>query len=383
MINKIKVARFSTVPVFFTHLKNNISDLQRSGIEVTIICSDGPYMEEIRKWNCRIINVPIERKPSFLADLRTLFKMIFILRKEQFHIVHSHGVKAGFILSIVSLLGFKKTKFGHTFTGQIWEEMIGLKRKVYQLIDKFIYDTLDFIHSDSFSQRDFFLENIPVKDSQKMIVLGDGSFGGVDLNEFNLNDKQSAKIQLAKEFGLPIEKKWIIFAGRVCKDKGIDELVEAFIALSIEDIILLIVGQDESKINPYSEKSFQLIKSRVDIFEIPFTNKLSSFFSSSEFLVLPSYREGFGTVVILAGASGIPTIGSNISGLRDAIISGETGLLVKKKDSLDLSKAMKLLILDDDLRERLGKAAHVRANQKFSTDRISKCLLSFYQSVLN
>jgi glycosyltransferase involved in cell wall biosynthesis len=96
-------------------------------------------------------------------------------------------------------------------------------------------------------------------------------------------------------------------------------------------------------------------------------------------LALPSYREGFGNVVIEAAVMGIPTVGTRINGLIDAVADGETGMLVPARDAAALAAALKTMLTDDDLRQRMGAAARERAVRLFAAERISALVLAEYE----
>ena len=99
-------------------------------------------------------------------------------------------------------------------------------------------------------------------------------------------------------------------------------------------------------------------------------------------LILPSYREGFGAVIIEAAAAGIPATGSRIYGITDAIIDGETGLLHAPADAKDLAEKMGMLLEDPAMRKRLGARARQRAIDEFRQQRLTQALLDYYREAL-
>jgi glycosyltransferase involved in cell wall biosynthesis len=116
---------------------------------------------------------------------------------------------------------------------------------------------------------------------------------------------------------------------------------------------------------------------------IPFTNHPENYMNASDVFCLPSYREGFGSVIIEAGACGIPSIGSNIYGLSDAIIDKETGILVTLKSVDELEAAMELLVDDCKLRQKMGEAAFERSTSMFSQDVLTDQLVDLYNNLLH
>ena len=104
--------------------------------------------------------------------------------------------------------------------------------------------------------------------------------------------------------------------------------------------------------------------------------------AASDVFCLPSYREGFGSVIIEAGACGIPSIGSNIYGLSDAIVDGETGILISLKSVNELESAMELLVNDRKLCQKMGKAAYELSKIMFPQDVLTKQLVDLYKDLL-
>jgi len=102
----------------------------------------------------------------------------------------------------------------------------------------------------------------------------------------------------------------------------------------------------------------------------------------SDVLCLPSYREGFGTVVIEAAAMGVPTIGTDIVGLRDAIVSESTGILVKLQDLNELVQAIEKLIIDREYCKNLGMEAYKRCLSAFKADDMSELVAEEYRNLL-
>ena len=173
-----------------------------------------------------------------------------------------------------------------------------------------------------------------------------------------------------------------LFVGRLKKEKGIFELVKAFKNLIKENdkIVLIIVGPDEDEVK---KKLFLDIEKFKDVIRwVDFTKTPEIYMAASDIFVLPSYREGFGSVIIEAAACGLPTIGSNIYGISDAIIDGKTGLLFPVKSSGELEVAMLELITNKELRIQLGIEAMDRANNYFSQDDITSKVLDLYKDML-
>jgi glycosyltransferase involved in cell wall biosynthesis len=174
----------------------------------------------------------------------------------------------------------------------------------------------------------------------------------------------------------------MLFIGRLSKEKGIYELINAFFKLqnNSNNIRLVLLGPCEEKAVEEKLQEWTL-SSNIDYLgptEIP-----EKYLSVASLLCLPSYREGFGTVVIEAAAIQVPTLGTNINGLKDAVEDGVTGMLVPAEDSDALYEAMKLFIHDPDLAERMGNAAYKRCKKVFDSTVLSRLVSEQYQYLLS
>ena len=171
-----------------------------------------------------------------------------------------------------------------------------------------------------------------------------------------------------------------MFLGRLNRDKGVLDLASAFAAMENKDSHLLFVGPDEEGIRTEIEQILVNYTDKVHF--IAFSTKPEHYMSSADILCLPSYREGFGSVVVEAAAVGIPTIGSRIYGIEDAIVDESTGLLFEVKNWQALQACMERIVLDKVLLNKLGSNAKKRAEKMFSNQFLAGEWLSYYKARL-
>jgi glycosyltransferase involved in cell wall biosynthesis len=211
-------------------------------------------------------------------------------------------------------------------------------------------------------------------------ILGNGSIAGVDLARFRPDPV--VRNALRAEAGIADEVPVFLFVGRLVRDKGVFDLVEAFAALSAlhEHWELWMVGPDEDGLQSTLQAAGDRLGGCIRWFGptlIP-----ERYMAAADVLVLPSYREGFGSVIIEAAACGIPSIAYRVDGVIDAIVDGCTGLFVDKGDVQCLSDAMNRLGDERSIRKTLGEAAYLRASSEFSSASVSTAWLNFYSFVL-
>jgi glycosyltransferase involved in cell wall biosynthesis len=115
---------------------------------------------------------------------------------------------------------------------------------------------------------------------------------------------------------------------------------------------------------------------------VGFTPNPERYMAMADIFCLPSYREGFGQVIIEAAASGVPTVASRIYGITDAVEDGLTGLLFPAGDIAELTKALLALIEDQALRQKMGLAARLRALELFASENITRELVNLYEEIM-
>lgn len=337
------------------------------------VCSNFENYQKSSKLSSeiRIINIPISRKISIFYDLYILFLLTRIFLIERFDAVHSITPKAG-LLAMTSAFMCNIPIRTHTFTGQVWANKNIYYQYIFRIFDKLIaYAATDLI-ADSHSQARF-LEQTSICKAGAITVFGSGSISGVDINRFSLN--VSVRNELRNKLKINESDIVFLYLGRINKDKGVLILIEAFskIIKTHNNLKLVFVGPDEDRLTQST-----LGKCPQNVYFIGHTSHPEKFLSMADILCIPSYREGFGNVVIEAASIGIPAIGTRIYGLSDAIVDQVTGLLSEPGNSYEYAELMLRLSLDKEERERLGTQAKARAIKYFDSRIITAHWLEFY-----
>ena len=319
-----------------------------------------------------VIPMNIAREANIQSDLCCLFKLIVILLKNKPSALQSitpKGVVLAMLAGFISFVPFRV----HTFTGQVWASKKGMARFVLKNIDRLIGLLANLYIIDSPSQRDFLIKERVVSD-QKSVVFGSGSVAGVDLDRFKFSQKSAHDVRESLE--IPEAAFVFMYLGRLAKDKGIMDLVSAFSELARENVYLLMVGPEEGGLADQITKKYSSVIANIRF--VGLTSESERYLAAADALCLPSYREGFGTVLIEAGAMGLPVIASNIYGINDAVVDRETGLLHPPKDVKAIVACMELLLSNLSLSSQLGLAARTRVVNEFDAKKISRAWLDFY-----
>lgn len=384
-MSMVKVARVSTVPVFvYTFLRTQLDAIKKAGAQVTVITSPDQLMESMKSVeDYHFEAVTIERGIDLISDLKSLVSLIKVFHKNNFDIVHSNTPKAGLLSAIAAKLTGVPIRI-HTFTGQRWVTMRGWTRIMLIFFDKLIGRLSTHCYADSFGQRDFLIAHKIMKPA-KITVLGSGSLSGVDLTRFNTEKfSLSEKTELRQSISLDQDQLILLYLGRITKDKGVYELIESvgnLLKNSIK-VSLLLVGPFEQNIEQEIRSLAKEHCGDKAIFT-GFCMDPERYLAIADILCLPSYREGFGTVIIEAAAMGVPAVATRIYGLADAIVDDVTGILVEPRNVVDLSTALERLISDPELRERMGKNAKEHAISEFDSKKFDSLVVEEYKNFLN
>lgn len=323
-------------------------------------------------------SIGIERRISPIKDLKALFQLIHLFRQERFYLIHSATPKAGLLSMIAGWIAGIPVRV-HIFTGQVWATRKGISRAVLKAFDRIIAACCTHILVDSPSQRQFLLDNGVIA-SSKSRVLGKGSICGVDSERFHPN--YQVRHDLRVRMGIAPDDTLFLFIGRLVRDKGVLDLAHAFVRMADNrNVHLAFVGSDEESLKKELVAICSLCNNRLHFHD--HTDRPEDFMAAADALVLPSYREGFGMVVIEAASVGIPAIASKIYGVTDAIEEGATGLLFPPGDCNALEKHMIYFAEHATERSAMGSRARRRAHEFFSAEEVSRQLLSFYREILS
>ena len=354
----------------------HLRTLARHYAVTLIVNNDAPDLAALLP--CRIISLKLERNMAPLADLRALAWLWRHFRAERYRLVHTLTPKGGLLGMLAARLARVPTRL-HTFTGQVWATRRGPMRSLLKTADRLIAMSATHVLADSFSQRDFLVAQ-GIVGAGKAVVLAQGSVSGVDAERFRPD--AAACRQVRAELGIEEGATVFLYLGRFKRDKGVLDLARAFALSSAEHAKarLLLVGPDEEGLLPEIEQICAACRTRLHV--AGYSGAPERYLAASDVLCLPSYREGFGVVIIEAAAAGLPAIGSRIYGITDAIIEGDTGLLFDAGDVGQLASSLRALAGDAGLRRRMGLSARARALRDFPQARLTAALLEHYRALL-
>lgn len=385
-LNNIRIARISTVAYFVaTQLKAQVEQIADEGAEVVVVTSPGPELSRIAwRENLSCVKTEIPREFNPLRDAKALFELVRTFRSRRFHVVHSTTPKAGMLSAIAAWLCNVPVRL-HTFTGQPWVTLSGPVAWAAKAADRLICRLNTHCYADSPSQRQFLID-AGIARPDKISVIGSGSLAGVDHVRFDpTRFSEDERRSIREELGIGPESRIVLFLGRICRDKGVVELLDAFDELHStgQDAHLLLVGPFDERQDPKDRLAPTDILARANVHHVDYTSTPERYLAVADLLCLPSYREGFGTVIIEAAAMGVPSIGTQIYGVSDAIVDGVTGVLVPAQDSRSLAAALRRVLGSSELLDELGRAARTRSQAEFDARLLNDKIIGEYRKFLD
>ena len=381
MTNKIKIIRATTVPQSLEDFCKDVLKTLSRKYEIIGLSSPGPELDIVaQRERVKVIAVPMERHISIKKDFKSLWQMWRVFRKERPTMVHSMTPKAGLICMVAAWLARVPVRV-HTFTGLVFPTSAGLKRRILMFTDWLTCACATHVIPEGEGVKNDLQNNGITKKPLK--VLGYGNVKGVDMEHFSRRSElldNSEKLRNDKVFTF-------LFVGRVVKDKGMDELCNAFERIHKQDknTRLWLVGAFEDDLDPVSPHTRELIENGeigISSEGKKFGDELLAYYAAADCFVMPSYREGFPNTVLEAGAMGLPSIVTDINGSREIIVEGKNGMIVPPRDEDALYNAMIVMLRSKADRELMAGNARKMIEDRFEQGFVRKCLYDFYDEIL-
>jgi glycosyltransferase involved in cell wall biosynthesis len=366
-------------------LLENQLEFMKSNFDITAIAcseSEGTYLEEYgREVGMKTFPIEFTRAITPIQDLKAILKLYKFLKKEQPEIIHSHTPKAGMVSMIAAKLAKVPIRI-HTVAGLPLEEASGMRKILLKSIEKITYAAATIVLPNSNGLKQILVQ-YNLCSEKKINIIGKGSSNGINSDYFAPEKISEAEVtNLKSELGFKGDETILIYIGRLVKDKGVNELITTFDAISRSNsnCKLLLLGYYEQDRDPLSEDTIRMIKENPSIIERGFIKDIRPYLLLSSFLVFPSYREGFPNVVLQAAAMQLPAIVTNINGCNEIIQHNYNGIIIPKKNSKALKDAILYLIENKSVLENMKSSSRNFVIENFSREIIWNELLNVYTS---
>jgi glycosyltransferase involved in cell wall biosynthesis len=380
-----KLIRVTTVPIALKYLlAGQMRYMKEHGFEVIMVSADAKERDEIMKSEgCPHHVIPMTRKITPLADLRSLLEMYRYFKKEKPDIVHSHTPKAGLIAMIAAKWAGVKIRV-HTIAGLRFMTSRGLTYRVLVSMEKLTARYATHVWPNSFSLLQIINEKKLVKKS-KMEVIGKGSSNGIDLSRFSPSQLSNSKLEEIKR-SIHFQENciYLLSVGRIVRDKGVSELVSAFRRLYEKDnrLRLILVGEFEDALDPINAEEREFLKTHPAVILTGWKEEVEYYMYLSSILVHPSYREGFPNVLLQAGAMGCPIVCSRIEGNVDVVTHNQTGLIFEPRNPEELYNRLEFALQNPAVMKGYSSALRTRIEQDFDRRSVHDKLLKKYLELL-
>lgn len=377
---KKKVIRISTVPVSLAVLLKGQLNYLNQYYQIVGASSGGEALDIVQEQeNISVKAIEIKRQIDIKMDIVSLWNLYRFLKKEKPLIVHSITPKAGLLSMVAAKLAGIPIRV-HTFTGLIFPYRRGILQKVLILMDRILCLCATNIYPEGVGvMNDLISYKIT---SKPLKVLANGNVNGIDTDYFNPSLFDSVQnLKLMQKMKIKEGNFIFIFVGRLVSEKGLNELVEVFDEISRENLHtkLLLIGPIESDSDPLKPETIRIMDENPQIILTGLEPDIRPFLAVSDALVFPSYREGFPNVVIQAGAMGLPSIVTDISGSNEIIINEKNGSIIPVKDTQALKEKMKLYIADEKLVSRLSANSRPMIKSRYEQKVVWDALLNEYK----
>jgi glycosyltransferase involved in cell wall biosynthesis len=308
-----------------------------------------------------------------LADARALASIARAIRSYRPHVIHTHLSKAGLLGRSAAILTSSKAVRVHTFHGTVFGGYFGGSTSgMIQRAERFLGHRTDRILALSERQRQELLDyRIAPSERIRIVPLG------LDLDRFAGIDRQASRAAL----GIPDDAVAVVAIGRLVPIKRIDRLLRAVAAAAerAPAIRLYLVGDGGERASLEALSASLGLGARVTV--AGWSTDTPGWYAAADIVALTSDREGTPLALIEAASAGRATVASDVGGVADIVVDGETGIVVPPDNETALADALVRLAGDADLRERLGRAApgHARG---FAAKRLIDDLDNLYRQAL-
>ncbi len=336
------------------------------GFDVTLICNMSDKFLEKYSQEFHCINIPMKRGISIKDMLTKPLEFYKIFKREKFDYVQYATTNASFYACIPAKLCKIKTRV-YCQWGLLYVGFEGLKRKIYKLIEKFLCSTATHITVASHKNMEYAIAEGLMKPG-KASVIGEGGTIGVDLKVFDVDKKETYRNAVWEEYPQLKGRTVFGYVGRIETDKGVNELLKAFLKISSESNALLLIGAFDELRSDLDEETLKIAKASDNIIFHGFSREVPKYLSAMDILVHPTYREGFSMVIQQAMAMGCAVVTTNVPGPSEVIEEGISGLLVPAHSVKELSEAMVFLEKDTDLQKKFVTAGLERVKKYFERE---------------
>ncbi len=359
-------------------LRGRLRALHAAGFDVTVVSSPGVLLRQTAALEgVRSVAIPIRRGIEPVADLISLVRLWLLIGRLRPAMVEFSTPKAGFLGTLAAWLR-RVPRRVYMLRGLKLESTGGFKRHILLAAERLAARCAHVVLCNSRSLRAQALA-LGVGPASRLHLLGEGSSNGVDTDHFS-----PGRSMVRARLRLPLQAKVVGFVGRLTRDKGLPELIEAFdqILEREPEAYLLLVGWFDDGEDELPVSLRNRIYAHPRIQRTGYVSDPLPFYRAMDVMVLPTWREGFPNVVLEAAATGIPVVTTLSTGSRDSVVPEVTGLLIPPGYPVAIAEAVCKLLADPERARRMGAAARAWVLENYVDEHVMRLTSSFYKSLL-
>lgn len=314
--------------------------------QVTLVMPAKEFTQEFKDMGCSIVDIDVDRRGiNPVKDLHLLKQYYGLLKNNKPEMVLTYSIKPNIYAGLSARLLHIPYCSNITGLGTAFQKPF--LAKFVTMLYKIGFSKVKTVFFENESNMNLFLDKHIISSQQACLLNG----AGVNIEEFYLAPYEAC------------DTTRFIFVGRIMKEKGVDELFEAFKKLVDDgfnvhlDILGFFEDEYENIINEFDDRYYTYLG---------FQNDVRPFLTKAHCLVLPSYHEGMANTILEAASMGRAVIASHIPGCKEGIDDKKSGLLVNVKDSQDLYEKMKeFVLMDNHQKQTMGLNARHLMEERF------------------
>lgn len=370
---------------FYILLNDQPRFMQEQGLDITIISNNSRELDAVlAREKVPHIMVPMVRDISLISDLKSLIRLIRIMKKMKPDIVHANTAKAS-LLSMIAAWWCRVPVRLSTVSGIRYMNTKGLKRALLKFTESLTYRCATRVNPQSFGLRQYIIDNKLCRKS-KLLMIGNGSGNGVDMKRFSPESLEPERLAAVKAQIKQYDPAcfYLLFVGRMVRSKGMEEFMEVYSGLKgkYPRLRLIAVGPFEEDLDPLSPQYNEMLNNDPTITHINWSDDVEYFMQIGQLFIFPSHREGFPNVLMQAGSMQCPIVASAIEGTTDIIKEGETGLLFEKENREEMCRQLERAINNYDTMKTMAARLYDLLKVKFDRPAVQRAICQTYSRLM-
>ena len=379
-----KLFRVTTVDLSLYALLEGQLGFFNKDFEVVAVSANTGLLKAVgKREGVRVIDVPMQRDIAIGADIKCLFKLVKLFRKEKPNIVHSNTPKGSLLSMIAAKVAGVPNRI-YTVTGLRFQGETGFKEWLLKTMEKIACRCATKVIPEGLGVKKTLVEE---KITRKPLqVIHNGNINGIDTSYYSTEACGRTRDEMRRELGLTENDFAFIFIGRIVGDKGMNELAEVmrwpfYSSAQVPFPKLILVGPFESELDPLKSGNEEYFRTSDSVRYVGYQNDVRPYLLAADALVFPSYREGFPNVVMQAGAMGLPSIVTDINGCNEIIVEGENGRIIPPRNKEALGEMMAWFINHPDEVDEMASKSREMIKSRYERQDVWDALLKLYKEL--